>query len=143
MKRAIFLFWGGMDLLFIARFLWASSRRGYIPVYSDLVAFSQLDQSFWPGGLLFGLSLCLTLSIVVSAFLFLRGNRRARLWAYAQEPLRLLMAAPSVPFIPGLLSYSGVVSLVLNITLLLGSEALKILTLYLTGRSGRQQTSPR
>ncbi|RBL79138.1 hypothetical protein DDE05_60160 [Streptomyces cavourensis] len=45
-------------------------------------------------------------------------------------PLRLLLAVPSLSFIPLLLPLSATPSVALNLTLLLGSEALKVLTLY-------------
>jgi hypothetical protein len=129
-----------MDLFFIARFLWVgtSISQGRIPIYSDFVAFSQYHH-LWFGTLLFSLSLWLTLSIAVSAFLFLYGCRYARLWAYAQEPLRLLVVVPSVSLVPWLLPHLGAPSVALNITLLLGSEALKILSLYWAGRPERQR----
>ncbi|MDN7874660.1 hypothetical protein [Burkholderia aenigmatica] len=134
MTRPLYLFWGGLDLFYLIRYVWINVADGRMPIVADLQAFSQLDQPHWFAGLWLGLSVMLTLSIVVSAFLFLRGNAAARRLAYAQEPLRLLLAVPSLSFIPWLLTHFGITSLVLSITLLLGSEALKIISLYMTRR---------
>uniref|UniRef100_UPI00333F3A37 hypothetical protein n=1 Tax=Castellaniella defragrans TaxID=75697 RepID=UPI00333F3A37 len=40
----------------------------------------------------FGLSFTLFLSIMLSAWLFLSGNRYARIFAYLQTPFRIAMA---------------------------------------------------
>ncbi|WP_445658291.1 hypothetical protein [Achromobacter sp. NCFB-sbj8-Ac1-l] len=130
MKRGVFLFWGGMDALYAIHFVASNVHRGRIPIHADLVEFHQLDHSPAFQTLVFGLSVLLTLSIAASAILFLRGNRYAPRLAYAQVPLRLLLAVPSLSFIPLLLPLSATPSVALNLTLLLGSEALKVLTLY-------------
>ncbi|KAF1040084.1 MAG: hypothetical protein GAK33_01084 [Burkholderia lata] len=130
MTRPLYLFWGGLDLLYLIRYVWINVADGRIPIVADLQAFSQLDQPHWFAGL----SLLLLLSIVASACLFLLGRTAARRLAYVQEPLRLLLAVPSLSFIPWLLTHFGITSLVLSITLLLGSEALKIISLHMTRR---------
>ncbi|HEM7878508.1 TPA: hypothetical protein U2L31_004926 [Burkholderia contaminans] len=130
MTRPLYLFWGGLDLLYLIRYVWINVADGRIPIVSDLQAFSQLDQPHW----FVGLSILLLLSIVASAFLFLLGRTAARRLAYVQEPLRLLLAVPSLSFIPWLLTHFGITSLVLSITLLLCSEASKIISLYMTRR---------
>lgn len=56
--------------------------------------------------------------------------------AYVQIPFRLLLAVPSLSFIPWLLNLFGSHSLVLNIALLIASESVKVLTLYRSGRLG-------
>lgn len=131
MKRGVFLFWGGMDALFITHFVLSNISRGRVPILADLVAFRQLDHSSAFQTLVFGLSVSLILSIAVSAILFLRGNRHARPLAYAQVPLRLLLVVPSLSLIPLLLPNSPP-NLALNLTLLIGSEALKVMTLRWT-----------
>ncbi|EHD1638551.1 arginine:ornithine antiporter [Salmonella enterica] len=140
MKRGVFLFWGTLDLLYLIRFVWVNFDRGRIPIIADIQSFSQQEQPFWFAGLLFGLSVLLTLSIVVSAFLFLRGHRWARVLAYAQEPLRLLLIVPSLSFVPWFIAYSDTRSPALNFAFLLGSEALKVLTLYWCARARYSHT---
>ncbi|KVF71624.1 hypothetical protein WS75_20925 [Burkholderia sp. FL-7-2-10-S1-D7] len=134
MKRGIFLFWGLLDLFYLVHFVWINVANGRIPIVTDLQVLGQSEQPPWFVVLWMGLSLLLLLSIVASAFLFLLRRPAARRLAYAQEPLRLLLAVPSLSFIPWLLTHFGITSLVLNITLLLGSEALKIISLYATRR---------
>ncbi|MCA7993983.1 hypothetical protein LGM63_25350 [Burkholderia cepacia] len=135
MTRPLYLFWGGLDLLDLVRYCWLNLAAGRIPLYHDIQAFEQLHE---PGGyaaVWFGLSLLLTVSIVVSACLFLRGSRYARPLAYAQVPLRLLLAVPSLSFIPWLLLLEEGPSLSLNLGLLLLSEVLKVVTLRRHGRA--------
>ncbi|MCC4105654.1 hypothetical protein [Serratia ureilytica] len=132
MKRGIFLLWGLLDLFYLVQFAWINVANDRIPIISDLQVLGQSEQPPWFVVLWMGLSLLLLLSIAVSAFLFLLGRTAARRLAYAQEPLRLLLAVPSLSFIPWLLTHFGITSLILSITLLLGSEALKIISLYMT-----------
>ncbi|MCA8120099.1 hypothetical protein LGN07_15375 [Burkholderia cepacia] len=135
MTRFLYLFWGGLDLLYLIRYCWLNLADERIPLYHDIQAFGQLHE---PGGyaaVWFGLSLLLTVSIAVSAYLFLRGSRYARPLAYVQVPLRLLLAVPSLSFIPWLLHLGEGASLPLNLGLLLLSELLKVITLHRHGRA--------
>ncbi len=134
MKRAVFLFWGCMDLFFILHFLWSNFGHGRIPFYTDFRALGELGQPFWFSTAWLVLSLFLVASTAVSAWLFLSGHRFAKRWAYAQTPLRLVLAEPSLSFIPMLLNIAESHSLVLNLSLLIGSEVLKVYTLYRYGR---------
>lgn len=56
--------------------------------------------------------------------------------AYVQIPFRLLLAVPSLSFIPWLLNLFGLHSLVLNIAFLIVSESVKVFSLYCSGRHG-------
>ncbi|KVW87739.1 hypothetical protein WL00_14620 [Burkholderia cepacia] len=133
--RPLYLFWGGLDLLYLIRFLWLNFADGRIPLYHDIQAFGQLHEPGDHAAVWLGLSLLLTVSIAVSACLFLRGGRYARPLAYAQVPLRLLLAVPSLSFIPWLLHLGEGSSLSLNLGLLLVSEVLKVITLRRHGRA--------
>ena len=133
--RPLYLFWGGLDLLYLVRFLWLNFADGRIPLYHDIQAFGQLHEQGDHAAVWLGLSLLLTVSIAVSACLFLRGSRYARPLAYAQVPLRLLLAVPSLSFIPWLLHLGEGSSLSLNLGLLLVSEVLKVITLRRHGRA--------
>ncbi|AOY99970.1 hypothetical protein BKK81_12540 [Cupriavidus sp. USMAHM13] len=128
--RPLYLFWGGLDLLYLIRLFWLNLAIGRVPLYDDIQAFGQLHEQGGYGAVGLGLSLLLTVSIAVSACLFLRGSRYARPLAYAQVPLRLLLAVPSLSFIPWLLHAGEGASLPLNLGLLLLSELLKVVTLY-------------
>lgn len=135
MKRSnVFFFWGAMDLYFMLRFLWGSISQGRIPIYSDIVSFRQLDDPGWYAAPLLCLTLALILSIAVSAWLFLSGSRYAKGLAYVQTPLRLFLVTPSVSVIPWLLGLVDSRNVAINLTLLIGSEVLKLYTLYRYGR---------
>jgi len=126
----VYLFWGVLDLFYVIRFLWLQIAAGNIPLYHDIQAFGQLHE---PGGyaaIVLGLSLLLTVSIAGSAYLFLCSSRYAKPLAYAQLPLRLLLAVPSLSFLPWLLHLGGTLNPWLNLGLLLVSELLKFITLY-------------
>ncbi|QTF09788.1 arginine:ornithine antiporter [Brenneria izadpanahii] len=129
---SVFYFWGIMDLFYVVRYLWLNFSHNNIPIYDEVLTFWRLRP--FHGGYLdvfFGLSLILTLSIPVSAGLFLRHHRFAVTLAYLQTPLRLLTAAPSLSFIPWLIGVIGFHHALLNLGLLLFSEIAKVLTLRL------------
>ncbi|MEE3664013.1 arginine:ornithine antiporter [Brenneria sp. g21c3] len=126
----IFYFWGMMDLAYVVRFLWLNFSHQRIPIYDDTLAFlSNRPVLGVYGDLFFILSLCLTLSLPVSAWLFLRQRRCAITLAYLQTPVRLLTVTPSLSFIPWLIGIIGVQHALLNLGLLLCSEIAKVLSL--------------
>ncbi|RQZ58172.1 hypothetical protein [Burkholderia sp. Bp9004] len=137
MKRpSLFTFWAAMDLLYLARYLWLNVVEGKIPFVADILRLQNLEQPTWYAPLTTSLSLGLTCFIAVTAYLFLTNSWAARPMAYVQIPFRLLLAVPSLSFIPWLLNLFGSHSLVLNIALLIASESVKVLTLYRSGRLG-------
>ncbi len=137
MKRpSLFMFWAAMDLLYLARYLWLNVVEGKIPFVADILRLQNLEQPTWYAPLTTSLSLGLTCFIAVTAYLFLTNSWAARPMAYVQIPFRLLLAVPSLSFIPWLLNLFGSHSLVLNIALLIASESVKVLTLYRSGRLG-------
>lgn len=130
MRRShVFLIWGLLDLLYVVRFLGLSLGHGRILIYSDLMDAERLEPPLQLAVFWLAASTLLTLSIAGSAFLFLRGSRAARMLAFIQTPFRLLLAVPSVSCIPWLVQAVGSSSVTLNLSLLLASEAVKVLSL--------------
>lgn len=137
----IFYFWGSMDLLYVVRFLWLNLSHKRVPFYDDIHVFlTHRPISCVYGDVLFALSLCLMLSIPVSAWLFLRQRRYAIALAYLQTPVRLLTMTPSLSFIPWFVGSIGFQHALLNLGLLLFSEIAKVLTLRFT-RIGRRENA--
>ncbi|MDN7875176.1 hypothetical protein QZM69_07075 [Burkholderia aenigmatica] len=125
-----------MDLLYLARYLWLNVVEGKIPFVADILRLQNLEQPTWYAPLTTSLSLGLTCFIAVTAYLFLTNSWAARPMAYVQIPFRLLLAVPSLSFIPWLLNLFGLHSLVLNIAFLIVSESVKVFSLYCSGRHG-------
>ncbi|CAN7648433.1 arginine:ornithine antiporter [Pseudomonas umsongensis] len=126
----VYLFWGGMDLIYIGRFCYLNVSQGKVPLYSDVQSFVRLSSeqdsiSF----LIFSMSLVLNVSIIVSMFLFLRRSRFASRLAYAQVPLRLLFGVPSLSILVWASTTAGVTSSALLMGLLLFSEVLKVVSI--------------
>ncbi|MCH6191220.1 hypothetical protein [Serratia sp. X10] len=136
MNRKVFLFWGGMDLFFTIHFLWLNLSHRQIPFYTDFVVLDEMEQPLWFSGFWWMLSTVLVISIAISARLFLSENCFARRWAYMQTPLRIILAEPSLSFLPWLLSVTESRNLVLNFSLLIGSEALKVYSLHRSREAG-------
>lgn len=130
-RRWIFLFWGGMDLLALAGFVVAALMNNRIPFYSDVRDFMILSADHgWYGGLFFGLSMLLYLSLALSLNLFFTNSRLAKLVAYVQIPFRLILAVPSITLLSWLAAAMGVTSTVAIIALKVASELIKFLTLH-------------
>ncbi|KAF1068806.1 MAG: hypothetical protein GAK45_01265 [Pseudomonas citronellolis] len=129
------IFWGLMDLFYIGRFLYLNIESGRVPLYSDLLSFLQVQASY--GGLMpvfmFGASVLLNLSVLVSCACLL-GGWRAGFWITClQTPLRLYFAMPSLAFLPWLIRYLGWhigAGMLALMALLVGLEALKLVSLY-------------
>ncbi|MDI3392327.1 hypothetical protein QLG10_07730 [Pseudomonas sp. V98_8] len=126
----VYLFWGGMDLIYIGRFCYLNVSQGKVPLYSDVQSFVRLSSeqdsiSF----LIFSMSLVLNVSIIVSMFLFLRRSRFASCLAYAQAPLRLVFGVPSLSILVWASTTAGVTSSALLMGLLLFSEVLKVVSI--------------
>ncbi|AJJ63357.1 putative membrane protein [Yersinia aldovae 670-83] len=129
-RNKVFLLWGIMDTYYILRFIYVSVFDGRIPIYSDIKNFIFL------GGdehieyiIFFSCSMLLTLSTIVTAYLFLKKSKYAITVAWIQEPFRLFLVVPSISLIPTFLSITGLQIIVLNVFLLLSSEFLKCYTL--------------
>ena len=104
--RRLYLFWGGLDLLYLIRLFWLNLAIGRVPLYDDIQAFGQLHE---PGG--YGAvwqpvpaahRVHRRVGLPVSAGQPLRAAA-----GLCQVPLRLLLAVPSLSFIPWLLHGRG------------------------------------
>lgn len=140
-KRRIFLFWGVMDLLAFTGFIVLAVRAHRVPFYTDVQDFMQLSADHgWYGGLIFGLSMALYLSLLLSPVLFFKGSRLAIAVAYAQIPFRLISAVPSITVLAWLMLMLGVTSGTVIIAMKVLSELIKFLSLHYGCRSaaGRQ-----
>lgn len=130
-RRWFFLFWGGMDLLALVRFVVVALMSHRVPFYDDFLDFMALSADHgWYGGLIFCLSMLLYLSLFLSLYLFFRNSRLAKFVAYVQIPFRLLLAVPSISFLSWLAVAFGGTSVVVIIALKVASELIKFLTLH-------------
>lgn len=135
-RRWVFLFWGGMDLLALAGFVVTALMNHRTPFYDDVRDFMALSADHgWYGGLIFGLSMLLYLSLFLSTFLFFTNSRTAKVVAYVQIPFRLLLAVPSITLLSWLAAAMGGTSTVAIIALKVTSELIKFLTLHFRCKS--------
>ncbi|MCY1439567.1 hypothetical protein D9M71_558100 [compost metagenome] len=131
----LFLFWGGMDLFYVARYCYLNFASGRVPFYSDIQSFVPLSAEHGVVSVLFlSLGSILNISIFFSVYLFIRGSSRAPSLAYAQIPLRLILAVPSLSFVLWFSKVVGVTSAVLMFGLLLFSELLKFVSIFFRER---------
>ncbi|WP_449105246.1 hypothetical protein [Pseudomonas mohnii] len=127
----LFLFWGAMDVFYIVRFCYLSFSNGRIPFYSDIQSLAPLSAEHGFVSVLFLLlGLVLAVSMFFSAYLFCRGSSLAPCLAYAQIPLRLLLAVPSLSFVLWLSKVAGITSAALMFLLLVLSETLKFFSIF-------------
>lgn len=132
----LYLFWSGMDLLYVGRFCYLGFSQGRIPFYSDIQSFFLLSTEHSSVSiLLFWLSLVLNVSIIFSMLLFFCNSSRVLYIVYVQTPLRLLLAVPSIPFLLWFAKTSGATSATLLFVLLLLSEIIKLCSFYFRGEA--------
>lgn len=130
-KKTIYLFWGVMDFLYIVRFCYVSYEQGQIPLYDDFHSFILLAADHGALAImLFSLSLMLNLSMFISMILFFRESRYLPWLVYVQTPLRLVIAIPSLMFIPWLAKAAVLNSITLLLSLLVMSELLKCCSVF-------------
>ncbi len=93
LKSKIFIFWGMMDLYYIVRYIWVSLSVGKIPFVSDINNFLPMDFSVL---LIYRVivigSMLTTISVLFTAFFFLKNKKIAIMAAFIQEPFRLILA---------------------------------------------------
>lgn len=131
----LYLFWGGMDLLYVGRFCYLGFSQGKIPFYSDIQSFLMLSAEHGSvSTLFFWLSLVLNVSIIFSMLLFFFKSSKVPYLVYVQTPLRLLFAVPSIPFLLWFAKTSGATSATLLFVLLLLSEIIKLCSIYSRGK---------
>jgi len=128
------MFWGVMDVLYLAAYVWQSIAEGRIPLIDDIFNFNQLYTEQGGGYwliLIFILSMITTLSIAFSAVLLLIAWDKVGYLVAAQTPLRLLLVVPSLSFLPWILKGINSGGIALALVLLLTSEILKVCSLLL------------
>jgi hypothetical protein len=126
-----------MDGLYIAGYVTENLVRKRIPLVDDVMSFSELYAQHGGGAglmVVFLLSLVTTLSIGVSAVLWIYRPDYAWRLALAQTPLRLLIVVPSVSFLPWLPHGLNIHSVIIAFSLLIGSELLKVASILLMKR---------
>ncbi len=132
LKSKIFIFWGMMDLYYIVRYIWVSLSVGKIPFVSDINNFLPMDFSdlLIYRVIVIG-SMLTTISVLFTAFFFLKNKKIAIMAAFIQEPLRLIFGVYSISLIPTVINALGMTILVTNLFFLFISEGLKIYTLLI------------
>ncbi|CRG50216.1 hypothetical protein [Yersinia wautersii] len=132
LKSKIFIFWGMMDLYYIVRYIWGSLSVGKIPFISDINNFLPMDFSdlLIYRVIVIG-SMLTTISVLFTAFLFLKKKKIAIMAAFIQEPFRLIFGVYSISLIPTVINALGMTILVTNLFFLFISEGLKIYTLLI------------
>ncbi|AAM85024.1 hypothetical protein CQP30_08990 [Yersinia pestis] len=132
LKSKIFIFWGMMDLYYIVRYIWVSLSVGKIPFVSDINNFLPMDFSVL---LIYRVivigSMLTTISVLFTAFFFLKNKKIAIMAAFIQEPFRLIFGVYSISLIPTVINALGMTILVTNLFFLFISEGLKIYTLLI------------
>lgn len=127
----LYLFWSGMDSLYLIRLLYINFSEGRIPIYSDFQSFVLLSSEHGIYSVVFFLlGMVLNVSIIFSMVLFFCGSQKAPYLAYLQIPLRLLLAIPSLSFLVWMSKVVGVTSSVFFIVLLLSSELIKFISIF-------------
>lgn len=132
LKSKIFIFWGMMDLYYIVRYIWVSLSVGKIPFVSDINNFLPMDFSdlLIYRVIVIG-SMLTTISVLFTAFFFLKNKKIAIMAAFIQEPFRLIFGVYSISLIPTVINALGMTILVTNLFFLFISEGLKIYTLFI------------
>ncbi len=132
LKSKIFIFWGMMDLYYIVRYIWVSLSVGKIPFVSDINNFLPMDFSdlLIYRVIVIG-SMLTTISVLFTAFFFLKNKKIAIMAAFIQEPFSLIFGVYSISLIPTVINALGMTILVTNLFFLFISEGLKIYTLLI------------
>ncbi|BET61897.1 hypothetical protein KD5_13100 [Yersinia pseudotuberculosis] len=121
-----------MDLYYIVRYIWVSLSVGKIPFVSDINNFLPMDFSdlLIYRVIVIG-SMLTTISVLFTAFFFLKNKKIAIMAAFIQEPFRLIFGVYSISLIPTVINALGMTILVTNLFFLFISEGLKIYTLLI------------
>lgn len=129
------LFWGGMDIFYVIRFIWLNIEQGRVPLVDDIMIFGYINSEYGGGFwvlFMFVMSLVLSFSILISAILLIVGWSKVRYFIFAQIPFRLLLVIPSISFMPWVLKQLHVSSVFIFIIFLFLSEIVKFFSFILT-----------
>jgi hypothetical protein len=132
-KNNIFLFWGIMDIIAFLSYCLFSLARHKVPFISDIRDAIATVASVAEGDNLsilfmgyFIIELLMLISLLVSAFLFLRKKQTAIPFAFVQEILRFIMMKCSIAIFPIIITMTWSSIPAVNVGLFLLSEAIKI-----------------
>lgn len=136
-KDKIFIFWGGMDVLAIASYLFFSLSMGNIPFWSDIQHFyanlSFMEVRGATGILLqciFFIYLGLMVTLFISAWCFLKKREISFLFITLQEVMRIFSLSCSVAIFPLVLRFLQIEEALVAFILFAVSEVLKIGSLF-------------
>ncbi|XTZ38190.1 hypothetical protein ACQYRI_20055 [Salmonella enterica] len=147
LRNKIFIFWGVMDVLALASYLFFSLQSGNVPFYSDIKGFystlAQLEAQGLAGVLyqiLFFIHIALIISLAISAWSFLVKKNINTIFFIAQEIARFFSLTCSIALIPLLMNITGFSAAWGAIGLFFISEALKIGSVVWAKRNGHPRT---
>lgn len=132
MRKKMLVLWGAFDLIYVSWFIFESINKVRIPYVTDAISMVEVVGDvggFFPAVVAL-VSLLFQLSIILTAFLLLSGNRRAKLVCFIQLPLRLLFIVPSISVILIAVNFADGYSIPLMLALVGLSEVIKSYTLW-------------
>ncbi|WLI75365.1 hypothetical protein Q5705_12225 [Kosakonia sp. H02] len=147
LRNKLFVFWGLMDVLALAGYVFFSLQNGGVPFYSDISNFythyPQLGVSGFAGGLIqimFFINIALIVSLIFSAWSFIAKKKINTAFFIVQEIARLFSLKCSVALIPLMMHFTGFSSAWGAIVLFILSEALKIASVVWAKCNGNPHT---
>lgn len=133
LRNKIFVFWGIMDVLALAGYLFFSLQGGSVPFYSDIHGFytnyAQLGVNGFMGWLiqlLFFINIALIVSLAFSAWWMIVKKDINNIFFIVQEIGRVFSLKCSVALIPLIMHFSDIRSPWIAILLFVLSEVVKI-----------------
>ncbi|MCF5051469.1 hypothetical protein GIW50_06410 [Pseudomonas syringae] len=142
-RKQVFWFWGGMDAIYLARYVITSAMGGRVPYFSDAQSALWLlrEHSVVPL-YMFGFAMLLQVSVIISCVLFFLKSAAVKWVVYLQTPLRLALVVPSVSLL--FLGAKAVPSynLVLMAALLVLSETAKVWSVWRWSRRNAHAEQP-
>lgn len=148
LKNKIYLFWGIMDVLALAGYLFFSLQGGNVPFYSDIHGFytnyGQLGVNGLTGGviqLLFFINIALVISLAFSGWWMIVKKDINNIFFIVQEIGRVFSLKCSIALIPLIMHFSAVRSPWIAILLFVLSEAIKISSIMWIKRNDELQAT--
>lgn len=142
-RRQVFWFWGVMDAIVVAFYFLTSVARGRVPYLTD---FAQAIWFLEDGGItafyILGLTVLMVISILVSCLLFFLERDWVKWVVYLQTPVRVVALIPSVSLLHIGAAYVFGPYLVLPVSLVLISEALKVWSVWRWSKACQPEPQP-
>lgn len=149
LRNKIYAFWGIMDLLALASYLFFSLQANRVPFYSDIIGFydnySNVGVSGPMGAIvqtLFIINIALIVSLAFSAWCFGVKKEMPTFFFIGQEIARLLSLKCSIAVIPLILHFTGNNTAWGAVALFMMSEAIKIASVVWAKRHHASQQKP-